>query len=367
MKSKIFNLGLITTLTIGAITGCGEIDKVSGSGLKKTVITADNTASVSNKSSNDKITLVWYPNESGETYIGAREEVAKLISEITGKEVEQKLTTDYAIAIEAVANGTAQIGCNFGAEGFCQAQKTSESVLPLVVPSGKSGTLDDAKYTSFFAVLTDNADQYKIDGDFSLDNIIHKKMSFVSNSSTSGFKIPTNTIINKYGSTSDWSGITVDDLTEGGDDMFFSDVIFGGSHQGSAYNLLSGNSDVAAFCDTELNPYVSLISGEESEIGAVYEIKEGCEAPFDAYAGASYTVINATPVLNGPWCYNADALSSDDVKAIQDYFLSDEVSNNPYLFGNSDDSKVVPIYKKSGDNKFVVADNAWYDPIRNMQ
>ena len=45
-------------------------------------------------------------------------------------------------------------------------------------------------------------------------------MSFVSNSSTSGFKVPTNTIISHFAD----DNLIVDDLLEGGSDAFFSEV-----------------------------------------------------------------------------------------------------------------------------------------------
>ncbi|MFR9194071.1 MAG: hypothetical protein ACLVK8_01595 [Ruminococcus sp.] len=33
--------------------------------------------------------------------------------------------------------------------------------------------------------------------------------------------------------------------------------------------------------------------------------------------GAQYTVIQSTPVLNGPFAYNGDTLSPEDVEAIR--------------------------------------------------
>lgn len=64
--------------------------------------------------------MVWYPNESAEDYKPAPEEFARLITKATGREVEQKLTTDYAIAIESIASGTANI-CFMGAQGYIEA------------------------------------------------------------------------------------------------------------------------------------------------------------------------------------------------------------------------------------------------------
>lgn len=44
--------------------------------------------------------------------------------------------------------------------------------------------------------------------------------------------------------------------------------------------------------------------------------------PLDTVQGQTYTVIQSTPVLNGPFAYNGDTLSPEDVKAIQELFTS---------------------------------------------
>ena len=124
---------LAFAMLCGVATGCG------------------NAATSSNKESGT-ITVVWYPNESAEDYQAARDEVGKMIEKATGKKVEQKLTTDYAVAIESLSNGTAQIGACMGGEGYCQAKAANDAVNPLFVQSGESGTLEDALYYSFFAV-----------------------------------------------------------------------------------------------------------------------------------------------------------------------------------------------------------------------
>ena len=106
----------------------------------------------------------------------AREEFGKLIEQATGRKVEQKLTTDYAI--ESIANGTASI-CFMGAQGYIEANKKSDKAKPLFVNSGPSGTLEDAIYYSFLSVKSGNEDQYKNGDEFTIDNIEGKKMSFV--------------------------------------------------------------------------------------------------------------------------------------------------------------------------------------------
>ena len=326
MKAKKLFAGIMAITMLGAsFTGCGTTEDSSSKSKTNAESSADSKQS---DNYTDTITLVWYPNESAEDYQEARNEVGKLIEQATGKTVEQKLTTDYAIAIESLSNGTAQIGCCMGAEGYIQAKNSNDAVNPLFVQSGESGTLDDALYYSFFAVKEENAEQY-LDGDsYSIENIKGRKMSFVSNSSTSGFKVPTNQIISHFAE----DNLIVDDLLEGGSNAFFSEVLFGGSHQGSAFNLLSNKCDIAAFCDIELAPYVTCTEGEAAATGSVYTINDDASAPFDTVTGSKFTVIQSIPVLNGPFAYNGDTLSPKDVQSIQELFTSDEVANNELIF-----------------------------------
>ncbi len=158
--------------------------------------------------------------------------------------------------------------------------------------------------------------------------------------------------------------LTTDLLINAGE--FFSEVMFGGSHQGSAFNLMSGKADVAAFCDTEIRPYADCTEGEENTVGAVYTIKDNATAPFSYQVqGEKFTVIACTPVLNGPFFYNSDTLSPEDVKAIQDLFTSDEVTNNPKIF-IPEGSEDVGLFEKAGDAKLVLVEDEWFDPIREM-
>lgn len=353
---------MLAGVMVLSMTGCGAS---SGSASESTAPESTAPAATDNSNYADKITIVWYPNESAADYQPARDEIAKLITKATGKEVEHKLTTDYSIAIEAVASGTAQI-CFMGAQGYIEANKKNDAVQPLIVNSGASGTLDDAIYYSWFAVNKGDEEAYRENGEYSIAKVEGKKMSFVSNSSTSGFKIPTNSIITLFSKSEKWKDIDADSLVEGGSDKFFSEVLFGGSHQGSAVNLLSGKAEVAAFCDTEMAPYMDLTSGEENAAGAVYSVKSDASAPFDTLVGKECFIIKSTPVLNGPFAYNSETLSPEDTKSIQELFTSDEVSNDDQIFVIKDSGKV-GMFKKTAKECFVLVDDSWFDPIRNMK
>ena len=70
-----------------------------------------------------------------------------------------------------------------GAEGFVQAQKKNDKVLPLVTTSGPDGDLDGAKYFSRIAVPADELSSYADSSDatgYSIKNIKGKRMGYVA-------------------------------------------------------------------------------------------------------------------------------------------------------------------------------------------
>ncbi|MBM7573298.1 PhnD/SsuA/transferrin family substrate-binding protein [Aquibacillus albus] len=310
----------------------------------------------------DTLTMAWYPNESGADLKDAREAIGKVIEDATGKKVEHQTTTDYIVAIESLANGNADLAF-MGAQGYVQAHAKNEKVLPVVVASGSSGTLDDAVYHSWLNVKKGNETNYKDGEGFSIDNIVDKKFSFVSNSSTSGFKVPSAGIVSYFGEMDEFKDLTQEDLLEGG--AFFSEVLYGGSHQGSAVNLLTDKADVAAFCDVCVNNYVELVDGTENRPGAVYRVKDDAAEPFNTVPGEEFVVISVTPVLNAPFTMNTETLSEEDQEAILEVMTSDEVANNEEIFVPEDAEKG-GLFEKSADERFLEVDDSWFDPIREL-
>lgn len=338
---------LLTVILAFAAAGCAKNENTSA-----------------NVQSN-KITIAWLPNESGADLAEARDEMGRLIEQSTGKKVEHKTTTDYIIAIEAVANGNADLAF-LGAQGYIEANNKNKKVLPLVVPSGPTGTLTDAVYYSWLAVKKGNEAAYKNGDKFVIDNIVGKKFSFVSNSSTSGFKVPTAGIVSYFSKKDQYKTLKAEDLMEGGNGKFFSSVQYGGSHQGSAVNLLSGKADVAAFCDTCINNYIQLASGTENRPGAVYKVKADAKEPFNNSIGQEFVLISVTPVLNAPFVVNTSKMNEADIKKLTDLFTSDELANNPKIFVPKD-SKFSGIFgKKTDKERFVKVDDAWFNPVREL-
>jgi len=311
----------------------------------------------------DTITVVWYPNESADAYKDTRDEICNVIATATGKKVTQKTTTDYSIAIEAIASGNGQIAF-MGGQGYVEANKKNPKVLPLVVNTGKSGTLDDAIYYSWLAVNKGKESQYQKDGKYAIDNIQGKKFSFVSNSSTSGFKVPTANIIKHFSSQDKWKNLTSDDLIEGGSNKMFSEVLFGQSHQGSAANLLNEKADVAAFCDTSLAPYVEVKTGKANTVGSIYDIKAGASDPFTKLVGKEFVLVAVTPVLNGPFAINTSTLKQEDIDKLKAAFTADSTTNNKKIFYVKGETK--GLIEKTKDEHFISVEDAWYDPIRQL-
>jgi len=349
--SSLASLLLVGVMGFGAI-GCTSTPSASVS---------TDTSSSSTSTSSDTITIVWYPNESASDFAQARDEIASYVKQATGKDVINMTTTDYTVAIEALCSGQAQLSY-MGAQGYIQANQQNPAVQPLFTNSGPSGTLTDALYYSRLCVNSSDASQYESNGIFSIQNIEGKSISFVSQSSTSGWAIPTSAIIGYFKNDTQWSSLTTDDLAQGGSGSLFSSVLFGNSHQGSAVNLLTEKCEIAAFDDQDLNPYVELISGTANTPGAVYQVIDGASAPFDTLAGDQFTVIAAYPVLNGPFAYNSDSLSSDDAQKILDTMTSSTVTNDTLIFDLSGKG----LFSKTQDEQFIKVTDTWYDPIRNL-
>ena len=362
MISRLIAALLLVTIIAAGIAGCsttaqGNAPASGSQGAVNTQLSAVAPA----QANTGVITIVWYPNESANDYEGSRNELGRIIEQATGRRVEHRLTTDYVIAIESIASGSADIGAVFGAVGMIEAQTRNPAVQPLVVNSGSSGTLDDAIYYAWLTVNRGEEDQYRSGGGFSIQNIQGKRMSFVSNSSTSGFRVPSSGIIDFFSQTAEWSSIDEDDILGLGRRPFFGEVLFGGSHQGSLFNLIDGRADIAAVCDTCVDAYIELRTGQHNTPGAVYAIQQNASAPFDASGGREFVLIGVVPVLNGPIVYNPQNLSADEIRAIRDLLTSDETANNPLIFGEGGD---FAFYTKSGNNRYVVPENSWYDPLR---
>lgn len=342
---KISVLALLMILLTALLTGCSSTSPSGSEAAKEP----------------DTITIAWLPNNSGDDEKAFRDEFAGIIAKATGKKVENKLTTDYAIAIAALEKGDAQLGY-FGPNEYIVSHAKDAKIVPLVVESGDSGTLKDALYHSRFLVKKGNEDQYKSGNSYDINNIVGKKMSFVSTSSTSGFNMPAAAIIAEFSKQDKWKNLTKDDLAQGGDGKFFSQVLFGGSHQLSLVNVLTGKSDVSAVDDIDVSQYVKLTQGKDNEPGAVYTVNQGADAPFNTLGGDQFVVIKSIPVYNTPLEANSAVLSQQTMDKITQALTSDQVTHDQKIFAPKGTKGSVFVQP----HRFVKVDDAWYDPMRKV-
>ena len=359
-KMQVTRRSFLSLLGAGAITlglglaGCGSTEGKGGAA----------TAGSAAGATIDKITMVWLPNESSAEVDKGREEFGKVLEKYAGVPVELMTTTDYNVAIEAIASGKAQLA-NMGAEGFIQAQKKNDKVLPLVTTSDTDGKLDGAKYFSRICVPADQMGQYKDDSDpsgYSIKNIKGKRMSFVSATSTSGFKVPSNAIMGAFPD----DVASTDELTKPG---FFSQVLFGNSHPGSAVNLLQGDADVAAFDDIDVDMYLDVPTDDRDEAnsaGQVYNVKDGAAQPFDRVQGKSFGIIQSTPVLNGPIAVNTEVLPQEIIDKLLEGLTSKETAENELLFAPEDSDDTGAVWNLGDTAGFIAVEDSWYDPIRAL-
>lgn len=363
IDSQLSRRSFLGLFGIGAVTAGLGLAGCGGDADKGGAATGGDSGSASSDSL-EKITMVWLPNESAAEFDTGREEFGRVLSEYAGIEVELMTTTDYNVAIEAIASGKAQMA-NLGAEGYIQAQEKNGNVHALFTTSDTEGTLDGAKYYSRIAVPADQMSEYE-DAEsstgYSIKNIKGKRMSFVSQTSTSGFKVPCNAIMTEFPD----EVASTDELAQPG---FFSQVLFGNSHPGSCVNLLQGDVDVAAFDDIDVDMYLQVPEGERDAVnqpGSVYGVADGAAQPFDRVQGKEFGIIQSTPVLNGPIVYNADVLPEDIKDKILEGMTSTGVADNEQLFAPEDAEGTGAIWSRGDTAGFIAVDDEWYDPIREL-
>ncbi|MFB9768322.1 phosphate/phosphite/phosphonate ABC transporter substrate-binding protein [Lactiplantibacillus modestisalitolerans] len=344
LSKSLLGLSFLSVVGLG-LAGCA-----SGTSTKSS---SSNTDADKSKA----ITVVFYPNESAKSFSTSRDALKKSIEKATGKTVKLQTTTDYNVAIQAISSGKAQLAY-MGANGYIQAHHLSKDVVPFAAQSDAEGTLKKATYNSYLMVQQKDAKQYEENGKYSIKNVKGKKMSYVSNSSTSGFLIPTAEL------TREFNIKDTQKLSQSGD--FFSKVLYGGSHQGSAVNLLKGDADVAAFDDADLMPYLKATEGSWDKVGSTFTVKDDAEAPFNSLKGKSVVNIAMMPVQQGPWVYNTKTLSKTDQKKIADEFTSKEFANNEKIFSKPGAKKPSMFPKKSEKTQLIKVTDKWYAPTHKL-
>ena len=308
----------------------------------------------------EKLVFAWEPGASEGKYENMRDLIAEAMAEGAGVPCEPMTTTDYNVCIEAVNSGKAHYA-SLGAKEYVELHKKNPAVEVAWVLSDGEGKLNQVSYHSQILVLDENADKYKKRDSYELtkDLMKGKNMSWVELSSTSGYVIPSIALATEFGISDS------EELGESG--KFFNTVLFGGSHVNSIYNVLTGDADFCACDDTGAANNYNVVEGENGELGAVYEIKSGLEAPLDKYAGVKLRCVSSLPVPAVPFVVNTDYVPEDMNKKVVDYMCSDAVSGNKELFKDPKDKDTVTKWKQTtGKVTFTPADDSYYDDFRKL-
>jgi phosphonate transport system substrate-binding protein len=338
----------------GALVGCEEQKPAADADITDTPTPGSGEPA----KDTSPITIVFLPDNSSSDLTASRDAIGEGIKASCGRDAELMTTTDYNVAIEAIASGSAGMAL-LGAEGYVQANKKNSKVQACFTDSDEEGGLEGACYYSRICVRVEDADPYRSGSSFTLAPLEGKSFSFVSATSTSGFKVPSAKIVDEFGLESN------EVLLENG--AFFSEVLLGGSHQGSVVNLVSGDADAAAFDDIDVDMYLELLSGEANMPGAIYKVRDDAEEPFDRVQGKEFIILSSTPVLNAPFMFNEDVIAQEDRDAIVAYFCSSTVADDKRIFKDPEDENAKAIYTKDTDKTcFVKVTDAWYDPIRKL-
>jgi phosphonate transport system substrate-binding protein len=306
------------------------------------------------KSSSKTLTVVFLPSESSKEMTPVRTALSKVLHKATGKKINVQTTTDYNVAIQALASGKAQLGL-LGPDSYIEARKQNSAVNPLVTYSGESGTLKDAHYNSYVMVPKAKADSYKDGGSYSLKKVKGKKISFVSATSTSGFAVPA-------GAIAAANGVKKTDLQQGGG--FFDKVLYGQSHPGSAVNLFNGDVDVAAFDDIDLVNY-GKFTNDASKAGAIFKINDDAPAPLDKAKGKESVAISVAQVQNEPLAINDKTVSKADRAKIIKALTAQSTTDNPIFFSKPDAEKP-GLFTQTGKVHFMAISDKWYAPTHEV-
>lgn len=338
MKKIISGIVSVSVLTLGLfLVGCGADDN--------------------NGVNTSPITIVLYPNESGTEFSTIHSYLESLIYQATGRPGQVMLTVDYNIAIEAIAQGAADLAF-MGPTGYIIASNQNPNVRAMFVPSGPSGTLVDAVYYSFLAVREEDAHLWEDGaGGYDLSRLEGESISFVALTSTSGFVVPS-IGLNGLGFLPE--GVMAEDHF-GIAGPFFSEVMMGASHQGSAFNLLTNQTNVAAFFNME--SVFEHHSGPLNQAGMVYAVRQDAQAPLDGLRGELMRVIMSISVPNAPFVANLDTLPETEVVAIAELFTSDVVTYNENFF-SSDQNVTIAFNSRTDQERFLTIPDNFFDDLR---
>lgn len=255
------------------------------------------------------ITIAFLPNEkNAETSEEAFKMLKEEVEVALGKDVNVKVAVldDYNAVAEAILTGTAQIAWESGAT-FTSAHMQDDNVVP-ILSYGPNGDPKTSGYTAYIGThISNKADFEGKSTEEKLNQLKGKSFSFVSNTSTSGCVVPTTTLWKQFGPDGTKEFTSKEQITSktNKDGGFFSEVQFGGSHQGSVELIANNKVYAGAYCCTYADKYKD-----------------------DLY------VIEKSFVPNGPMWVNKKYMDQETIDKLVNHFtsLTKETAKNSKFF-----------------------------------
>lgn len=280
-------------------------------------IAAPLLAACGSSSSEDQITFAAVPSESAATLETSYENITKLISQETGKDVVFQNASDYAAVIEGMRAGQIDVA-SFGPFAYVIGKDSGINMEAVVSPTDDKDVAP--AYTSLAYVRADSDIN-------SLEDAAGKTVCFVDAASTSGYLVP-------------MKGLMDVDIDMDSD----IEQILSGGHDASLLSLEAGTCDVAFAHDTML---MTLEKSGQIEPGAFKEIWE------------------SDPITEDPISVNRDSLAPELADQITEILRTQ--ANIPALVEagicESEDNCVLPEEITYG---FVPVDDSDFDGIREL-
>ncbi|VXB82095.1 phosphate/phosphite/phosphonate ABC transporter substrate-binding protein [Citricoccus sp. K5] len=274
-------------------------------------------AACGSSGSADTLTFAAIPAESSASLESDYSNIAQLIEQETGINVEFQNASDYAAVIEGQRAGQIDIA-SYGPFSYVIAKDSGVNLDPVAAPTSDQ---DQAPaYTSLAYVAADSDIQ-------DLADLQGKKVCFVDVASTSGYLVPMKGLLDE--------GIDLDADLE---------AVLAGGHDASLLSLDSGACDAAFAHDTMLN---TLVTSGQIEEGAVRPVWE------------------SEPIIEDPIALNLDTIEPDVAEQITTALR--EKGNKPALVeaGICTSEEECELPEEIGYG-YLPVDDSDFEPIREI-
>ncbi|MGL6063548.1 MAG: phosphate/phosphite/phosphonate ABC transporter substrate-binding protein [Fusobacteriaceae bacterium] len=304
----------------------------------------------------EKIILGFLPNEGSTEFQGFRDGLAVELEIATGKKIEVRTTDSYDALIDAMLAGEINLAFSGGnqyiiAKDDAEGKKNIEALFTY----GLNEKLENAGYQGWIATKK-NSELHKeiknagIGDDLTpggkdeierIKKMKNKRFSFVSPTSSSGFKVP-RAILNIAFGTNGTNEVENKDDFANPQKIKFMDIVFSptGDHQGNINLIYNEGVDAGAFCEG-------------------YFI-EGV----DAKGIDDFYVLAKRIVPNGPVWANVTSLGEDNLKNIKKHFSNLNYSRASEKGKQLWTSKGTLL--KGLDEGFILVEDDFYDILRQM-